>query len=99
MKYRVDLAPRAQRDLRRLYQTIDAANSKLAHQWFNGLENAILSLGEFPARCPTIPENPDLRHLLYGHKPYIYRIIYAIDHRARVVTVLHIRHGAQEPLT
>lgn len=98
MEYRVDIAPRAQRDLRRLYKTINAANSTLTQLWFSGLERAILSLEELPTRCPAIPENPDLRHLLYGRRPDVYRIIYAADHHSRVVTVLHIRHGAQEPL-
>ena len=36
-----------------------------------------------------------LRHLLFGKKPNVYRIIYAIDERTHVVRVLHIRHGAR----
>jgi mRNA-degrading endonuclease RelE of RelBE toxin-antitoxin system len=34
--------------------------------------------------------------LLYGRKPNVYRIIYAIDERNSVVAVLHIRHGAHK---
>jgi hypothetical protein len=33
-----------------------------------------------------------------SHKPNIYRIIYAVDKRNAAVNVLHIRHGARNPL-
>ncbi len=64
--------------------------------WFNGLEEAILSLDEHPARGASTPEDRNLRHLLYGRRRYRYRIIYAIDERNRIVTVLPIHHGARD---
>jgi mRNA-degrading endonuclease RelE of RelBE toxin-antitoxin system len=63
------------------------------------LEAAILRLDEHPARSPVIPEDRNLRHLLYGRGRHVYRIIYAIDERRQVVTVLHIRHGARRPVS
>jgi toxin ParE1/3/4 len=45
------------------------------------------------------PDDARLRHLLYGRKPNVYRIIYAIDEGNRVVTVLHIRHGSRKAFT
>ena len=96
MAYRVELTERAARDLRDLYQFINADNSIQARAWFNHLERVILSLDENPARGRTIPEDSNLRHLLYGRKRNVYRIIYAINERARVVTVVHIRHGARD---
>jgi toxin ParE1/3/4 len=96
MAYRVDLTERASRDLRRIYLTINAAETAQAHAWFNGLDEAVLSLDEHPARGAPIPEDGTLRHLLYGRRRYRYRIIYAIDERDRIVTVLHIRHGARD---
>lgn len=98
MAYRVDLTTRAERDLRRIYRAVDAAESGAAQAWFQGLEAAVLSLDENPARSPATPENGRLRHLLYGHGRHVYRVIYAIDERGRTVTVLHIRHGARRPL-
>jgi mRNA-degrading endonuclease RelE of RelBE toxin-antitoxin system len=83
----------------RIYATINAEDSQLARIWFNGLERAILGLDEHPARGATIPEDGDLRHLLYGRKGHRYRIIYAIDEGAQSVTVLHIRHGARDAFT
>src|SRR5690349_10709712 len=83
MTYRVDLATRAERDLIDLFQQINAFESIAAARWFNGLEEAIHSLESFPRRCPQAPESKKyrrpLRHLLYGSKPHIYRVIYEID--------------------
>ena len=99
MTYRVDLTERAARNLRRIYQDINAESAVQARDWFNGLEKAILGLEQYPARGTPIPEGGDLRHLLYGRKGHRYRIIYAIDDLTHVVTVLHIRHGSQAALT
>jgi hypothetical protein len=41
------------------------------------------------------PENSKLRHLLYGHKPHIYRAIFRVMEKQKLVEVLHIRHGAR----
>jgi toxin ParE1/3/4 len=51
---------------------------------FNGLE-------EHPNRAPVTPEDRALRHLLYGKKPHVYRIIYAIEEDTSTVYVMHIR--------
>jgi toxin ParE1/3/4 len=96
MAYRVDLTERAARNLRRIYLTINAEDAAQAHAWFNGLEQAVLSLDDHPARGAPIPEDNNLRHLLYGRRRYRYRIIYAVDEGNQVVTVLHIRHGARD---
>lgn len=98
MAYSVKLTARAERDLHHLYQSIGAARSTLAAKWFAALETAILSLEENPARSPVTPENKKLRHLLHRSQSHVYRIIYAIDEEECVVTVIHIRHGAQEPM-
>ena len=96
MAYRVDITERAERDLERLYFTIEADSSEQARVWFNGLERTVLSLDEHPARGAPIPEGGGLRHLLYGRKGRRYRVIYAIDEASSTVTVLHIRHGARD---
>jgi mRNA-degrading endonuclease RelE of RelBE toxin-antitoxin system len=37
-----------------------------------------------------------LRHLLYGKKPDVYRVIFDIDDIQDTVLVLTIRHGARQ---
>jgi plasmid stabilization system protein ParE len=96
MAYRVDLTERAARDLGRIYRTINAEHAAQARAWFNGLEKAVLRLDEYPERGTITPEDGTLRHLLYGRRRHVWRINYAIDERNRVVTVLHIRHGARD---
>jgi len=91
--YRVEVMPRAARNLRLIYDSIGAANSSHARGWFNGLEALILSLDQFPSRGMRTPEDHHFLHLLYGRRPHIYRIIYEIDEARRVVSVIHIRHG------
>ena len=98
MAYQVRLTRRARRDLERNYQHIEAEVSAQALRWFTGLEAAIYSLERHPNRAPVTPEDRNLRHLLYGRKPHLYRVIYEVDGRNHVVNVLHIRHGARKTL-
>jgi toxin ParE1/3/4 len=88
--------PRAERDLGDVYATIDALHSDAASRWFAGLERAVFTLEQSPARCPVTPENKNFRHLLYGKKPHVYRVVYRILERQKEVEILHIRHGAMD---
>jgi toxin ParE1/3/4 len=100
MTYRVELTARAARDLNLLYEEKHAAESRAAARWFNGLEKAVYTLEVYPLRCAAAPEGKkakrSLRHLLYGKKPHVYRVIFQIDERNKLVQVLTIRHGAME---
>jgi hypothetical protein len=59
-------------------------------RWFAALQDAIASLAELPSRCPLAPENAafpfEVRHLLYGRKPHVYRILFTIEKPDRVRT-------------
>ena len=100
MTYLVELADRAVNDLVFLYVEKNAAESAAAARWFNGLEEAVYALANNPRRCPIAPETKRsgrlLRHLLFGKKPHIYRVIYEINERKKLVRVLTVRHGAME---
>jgi plasmid stabilization system protein ParE len=99
MAYEVRLTRRAIGDLRHIYQNVEAETSVAADTWFRGLEAAIFSLEDDPARGAITRERPRLRQLLYGNKPHVYRIIYSISESERRVNVAQIRHGARRPLT
>lgn len=98
MTYLVNITARAERDLAILFDEINAEHSDAALKWYRGLKEAILSLEEHPSRCPATPEKAALRHLLYGHKPHIYRVIYRVLKKRKQVDVLHIRRGARRRL-
>lgn len=102
MTYRVELTDRAVRDLEILYLEKNAAESQAAARWFNRLEAAVCGLERHPSRCPAAPEarkvKRPLRHLLFGRKPHVYRVIYEIDEPQHTVWVLTIRHGARKKI-
>ena len=87
--------PRAERDLAGIYDWIGASSSDAALAWYRGLREAIRTLRNSPGRCPLTPEDRQLRHLLYGSKPNVYRVIYRVLEKQQQVDVLHIRHGAR----
>jgi plasmid stabilization system protein ParE len=84
--------------LANLYDWIGAGSSGAALAWYRGLRDAIRTLRSSPNRCPVTPESRDLRHLLYGAKPHVYRVIYRVLEKHKQVDVLHVRHGAQKKL-
>ena len=80
MEYRVELAARAARDLEILYVEKNAAESQAAARWYNGLEDAVFSLGAHPHRCPVgvIAEdviNPTLSSLEERREPAAERAV------------------------
>lgn len=95
MTYLVNVTVRAERDLAFIFGAINAEHSDAAVQWYRGLKAAILSLEEQPNRCPETAETPKLRHLLYGRKPHVYRVVYRVTEKSKQVDVLHIRHEAR----
>jgi toxin ParE1/3/4 len=56
---------------------------------------SILSLEAQPNRWPVTHEKANLRHLLYGQKPDVYRVVYRVSEKRKQVDVLHIRHGSR----
>ena len=100
MAYLVELTLRAQRDLIDIYERISADDSVVAARWFNGLEAAIDALERFPCRCPVAPESKkasrQLRHMLYGSKRDVYRVICDIDEPQKLVRMVTIRHAAMD---
>jgi plasmid stabilization system protein ParE len=99
MAYRIEIMARAERDLDGLFEAIHASDSAAALKWYREFYEAILALKSLPNRCPVTHENPQLRHLLYGNKPHIYRVIYRVLDGEKRVNVLHIRHGARRKFT
>ncbi|MEE3499933.1 hypothetical protein [Acidiphilium acidophilum] len=65
------------------FHTLQDATSQAA-DWFNGLEALVLSLEGYPSRGTPTVEDGKLRHLLYGTRPSVYRVIYAIDEVGRL---------------
>lgn len=100
MSFRVEVTAEAERDADAILEWLFSQHAGEAGlRWFGALEDAIQSLAEFPERCALAPENQvflfEVRQLLYGHKPHVYRILFTIE--GSTVHVLQIRHGRRRP--
>jgi plasmid stabilization system protein ParE len=99
MAVRVELTKSAEADLEALYLWVKGRAPRQGAAWLNRLEQAILSLGQQPARCPIASESADpkrpVRVLHYGRARQVYRVLW-IDGGDRAVYVLHVRRGARE---
>jgi len=101
MAFRVEISAQAERDAEAILEWLLTQHSGQAGiDWFLGLDDAFGSLAQFPERCSAAPENLrfpfEVRQLLYGAKPHVYRILFTID--VNIVHVLHIRHGKRKPV-
>src|ERR1700729_4510458 len=103
MAYRVSLAAPAETDAYAAFERIREAAPMHAEKWLTGLFKAIFSLDEIPARCPVIPEAKELgfpaRHLLYGKRRGVYRIIFHIREDEQHVRVLRVWHAFRAAIT
>lgn len=103
MAFRVEIAPLAFENLDTLAEYIRERGSfESTERWFNGIIDAIRTLGESPGRCPLADEFPDLgaevRLLLYGGRNRRYKIYFAIHNETRAIRVFHFRHWASRPM-
>ena len=98
MTFRVELSQEALADAERIYEWVTEAAPLRGALWFNRLLAAIKSLQTLPQRCAHAPESNrlsfEVRHLLFGRKPHVYRVIFTIE--SNVVYVLRIRGPRQQ---
>jgi plasmid stabilization system protein ParE len=91
----VEITALAAANLGDIYLRIRKDSPSRAAQWRKGLLKAAQTLDLFPERCPLAPESGrqlEIRQLVYG----VYRILFTVT--KDTVYVLHIRHGARQPL-
>ncbi|MDQ2773824.1 MAG: type II toxin-antitoxin system RelE/ParE family toxin [Acidobacteriota bacterium] len=101
MAFRVEISQEAESDAKNILEwLISQQAGETGLRWFQRLGKAIASLATFPERCPLAPENKDftfeVRHLLYGRKPHVYRVVFTLE--GATVYLLHIWHGHRQPI-
>jgi plasmid stabilization system protein ParE len=100
MEFRIRLLPEAAEDVEKLYWRAVEASPLRGQEWYNGLIAALYSLNNNPRRCPIVSDpalsERQVRHLLYGNKPHVYRIVFRVLDEHQTVEILHIRHGAMQ---
>jgi plasmid stabilization system protein ParE len=102
MVFRVEISAEAETDADGILEWLISQHAgETGIRWFVALEEALASLATFPERCALAPETLpfpfEVRQLLYGHKPHVYRILFSIE--GQTVNVLHIRHGRREAVS
>jgi plasmid stabilization system protein ParE len=96
MHFRVELTEKANRDLDGILEwLLEQQAGETGLRWFWRLEEACESLSQLPRRCGVAPEDAEfpfeVRQLLYGNKPHLYRILFTIE--GDNVIILHVLHG------
>jgi plasmid stabilization system protein ParE len=96
------LRPGAVSDLREITRHISQRVSQAsADRWLARIQAAIGQLATDADRHPQAEEaaelNIDLREMLHGRRPHVYRVLFTID--GDTVHVLRVRHAAQDRLT
>src|ERR1035438_6505356 len=84
MAFRVKITAKAKRDLDAILgRLIMKEAGEAGLRWFQGLRHAVASLSYSPQRCALAPENAafpfEVRQLLYGRKPHLYRVLFTIE--------------------
>jgi toxin ParE1/3/4 len=91
--FRVEVTRTAERDILANHAHIARDNPTAAAAWLDTIERNIMTLEQWPRRCPVIPEALDLnieyRHLVNPRYRTIVRIV-----RSRVI-IVRVIHGAQ----
>jgi plasmid stabilization system protein ParE len=101
MKHRLVVQRLARRDLEEYYLWAARRAPQTATRWYERFKESLRRLAKSPKRCGLAPENRkvriELRQLLFGRKPNVYRAIYTIE--PGIVRVLRIRRGQRRFLT
>jgi len=80
--YRIESSPQAETDFKSAFLWIRQRAPQQAHQWAIGLNKAMMSLGQQPARCQLAPESDsfhvEIRQLFYGKRSHRYRVLFTL---------------------
>jgi len=100
MRYRVQLQPPAEQDLEEAYLWAAKHAPETAARWLLRFHESLGTLSSSPERCGLAPEhrklNRQLRQLLYGKKPNVFRAIFLVD--GEIVRILRIRRASRRYL-
>jgi|CXWL01.1.fsa_nt_gi plasmid stabilization system protein ParE len=101
LRYKVKVQQSALTDVEEFVTYIRDQNQEPANaaKWFDGLEEAILSLAELPKSHPEIAEQGSFQ-IEIRQKLYLsHRIIFHVSDGDQVVHVLRIYHVARDAIT
>jgi plasmid stabilization system protein ParE len=102
VNYRVVILAEAEREMEGAFTWIAQTAPARARAWLLRLREAVETLRTHPRRCPLAPESTffgeEIRQLLYGRRPGVYRVLFQVRDEDQTVTILHVIHGARDYL-
>lgn len=105
MAYQIKITTPAENDIYSAFDRVKKLAPSVSEKWLRGIFKSIFTLTEMPDRCPMAPESETLgvpiRHLLFGKRSAIYRIIFDIQNEPKVeplVRVLRVWHGKKDEI-
>ena len=100
MTYWVSVQRTAKLDMLEACRWISRHSPAAANKWLDKTWKEIQTLESNPQRCALAPETESfsqpIRQLLVGRRRGVYRVLFQI--KDDEVLVLHVRHGARQPL-
>lgn len=100
MQFEVIITPSGKADIFETNTWLLENYPNIADRWLWETSEAVTSLSKSPKRCAVSPESDafdvEVRQLLYGRKPHVYRILFSI--RETKIYVLRVRHTRQKSL-
>jgi toxin ParE1/3/4 len=92
-RFQVKITHTAEVDLKEIWDHIGKDSPREAERFITRIEQQLITLEQYPERCPSVPENEALgtgyRHILYGD----YRTIFRISQKT--VYILRVIHGSR----
>ena len=105
MAYQIKITAPAEDDIYSAFDRIKKVAPSVSEKWLRGIFKSIFTLTEMPDRCPMAPESEALglpiRHLLYGKKTAIHRIVFDIQNETNadhLVRILRVWHGKKDQI-
>ena len=97
MSYRIQWSATALDRLIKILDFIADDRPASASKVVDDLLAQVETLAQFPNRCPAFGEgsDPELRKFTDGK----YIVVYRVQEARRVISVIAVRHGRQQPLT
>lgn len=109
ISYAIRIMPHAERDIEaHLVHLAETSGADYGLGWYDGLVGALTQLSLHPRRYPMISENPrfrnEVRQFLYRYTLHgsTWRVLFIVQEPAEdapTVSILHVRHSAQRPIT
>lgn len=100
MQYAVIVTPSGKADIYTINAWLLENYPNVADKWLWETSKAVASLAKSPERCAVSQESDafdvEVRQLLYGKKPHVYRVLFSIQQTQ--VFILRVRHTKQKSL-